>query len=298
MNSLKSWKNVARYGVDQIILTNHESGWSDYWDESSSTIRRRTARLKGGDAYQAALSKQLKALGFRYGPYNNYCGFLPVNEYWDENFTIRTSSGQWLQQYPHPCKHYAVKPSRAVELEAEITPTLKETLGFDCAYLAVHTAWGTFAYVDYDARVPGAGTFAATYYAYGELMLNQQKVWQGPVFGEGGVHWIYAGLICGTYASEFNHSTRRRRRRGSPSWIVSSRLRLPSATSAGWTRTRGSGGCCAAISCFNSFSLNTPGRMRLKSDTPTRVGHCSIPHPRSPPARMSAVRFSSGIQTG
>jgi len=204
---LDRWKDVARYGINQIILTNHESGWSDYWDESSSTFRRRTARLKGGDAHQARLTRQLKALGFRYGPYNNYCAYLPVNEYWDEDFTIRTPSGQWLQQYPHPSMHYAVKPSRAVQLEEEIAPILKDTFDFDCAYLDVHTAWGTFSYVDYDARVPGAGTFAATYYAYGELMLNQQNVWQGPVFGEGGVHWIYAGLIGGTYASEYNHSS-------------------------------------------------------------------------------------------
>ena len=103
--------------------------------------------------------------------------------------------------------HYAIKPSRVVEMAGHIDPILKDKFDFDCGYLDVHTAWGTFTYVDYDARVPGAGTFSATYYAYGELMLNQQNVWQGPAFGEGGVHWIYAGLIGGTYASEYNLST-------------------------------------------------------------------------------------------
>jgi hypothetical protein len=54
--------------------------------------------------------------------------------------------------------------------------------------------------VDYDARVPGAGTFAATYYAFGELLLNDQRHYAGPVFSEGGYHqWIYAGLASGNY---------------------------------------------------------------------------------------------------
>jgi hypothetical protein len=46
--------------------------------------------------------------------------------------------------------------------------------------------------------VPGAGTFAATYYAYGELLLDEQKV-IGPVFSEGPNHMFYAGLLTGNY---------------------------------------------------------------------------------------------------
>jgi hypothetical protein len=48
--------------------------------------------------------------------------------------------------------------------------------------------------------VPGAGTFAATFYAYGEILLNDQKVYGGPIFSEGTYQWLYAGLASGNYA--------------------------------------------------------------------------------------------------
>jgi hypothetical protein len=56
--------------------------------------------------------------------------------------------------------------------------------------------------VDYDARVPGAGTFAATFYAYGEIMLHQKKTWDGPVYSEGNNHWYYCGLTDGNYGQD------------------------------------------------------------------------------------------------
>ena len=56
--------------------------------------------------------------------------------------------------------------------------------------------------MDYDARVPGAATFAATYYAYGEIMLHQKATWQGPVYSEGNNHWYYCGLTDGNYGQD------------------------------------------------------------------------------------------------
>ncbi|MDQ1329630.1 MAG: hypothetical protein QG641_2922 [Candidatus Poribacteria bacterium] len=63
----------------------------------------------------------------------------------------------------------------------------------------MHTAVSPWGYCDYDARVPGAGTFAATFYAYGEILLNDQKVYDGPIFSEGTYQWLYAGLASGNY---------------------------------------------------------------------------------------------------
>jgi hypothetical protein len=46
--------------------------------------------------------------------------------------------------------------------------------------------------------VPGAGTFAATFYAYGQLLRNDQHVY-GPTQSEGSYQWLYAGLTSGSY---------------------------------------------------------------------------------------------------
>jgi hypothetical protein len=52
--------------------------------------------------------------------------------------------------------------------------------------------------------VPGAGTFAQTFYAYGELLRNDSRVYGGPIFSEGTYHWLYAGLADGNYALAYD----------------------------------------------------------------------------------------------
>ncbi|MCD4728193.1 MAG: hypothetical protein K8R46_11055, partial [Pirellulales bacterium] len=66
----------------------------------------------------------------------------------------------------------------------------------------VHTAVTPWQYCDFDARTPGAATFAATFYAYGEIMLHQKKTWNGPVYSEGPNHWCYCGLTDGNYGQD------------------------------------------------------------------------------------------------
>ena len=89
-----------------------------------------------------------------------------------------------------------------MEFEARLAPIIQEKFHLDTAYCDVHTAVTPWSYCDYDARVPGAGTFAATFYAYGEIMLHQKKTWNGPVYSEGNNHWYYCGLTDGNYGQD------------------------------------------------------------------------------------------------
>ncbi len=66
----------------------------------------------------------------------------------------------------------------------------------------MHTAVTPWGRTDYDARVPGAASFAQTFYSYGEIMLIQKRCWGGPVYSEGGMHWMYVGLTDGNYAQD------------------------------------------------------------------------------------------------
>lgn len=191
------WEERARYGMTKVVITDHETGWRDGGE--SFTFRTRAAPKKGGDPAQAEYSRKLHALGYRYGIYNNYTDFAPVNEYWDEDMVTRTPDGNWRTAWP---RCYNPKPARAVEFEAKLTPIIQEKFKLSTAYCDVHTAVTPWGYVDYDARVPGAGTFAATFYAYGEIMLHQKKVWNGPVYSEGNNHYYYCGLTDGNYAQD------------------------------------------------------------------------------------------------
>ncbi len=191
------WRKVARYGMTQVAITDHETGWRDGGE--SFTLRTRAAPQKGGDAGQADYARRIRALGFRYGIYNNYTDFAPVNEHWSEDYVTRLPDNQW---HPAWARCYNLKPARAVELEARLAPIIQDKFQLDTAYCDVHTAVRPWAYCDFDARVPGAGTFAATFYAYGEIMLHQKQTWNGPVYSEGNNHWYYCGLTDGNYAQD------------------------------------------------------------------------------------------------
>jgi hypothetical protein len=192
------WSEVHRHGMTQMVVTDHETLWRD--EGESFTFRTRAAPGKGGDtgAYEYARLMQDK-LGFVYGPYNNFTDFAPVNEFWNFDMVSRDRDNQ-LQHAWMRC--YAPKPARAVEYCARLAPQIQEKFRFSTAYCDVHTAVAPWHRVDYDPRVPGAGTFAAVFYSYGEIMLLQKKAWQGPVYSEGNYHSFYMGLTDGNYGQD------------------------------------------------------------------------------------------------
>jgi len=194
-------KRLHSYGIEKIIQCNHELTWRDlggrHTSESLNQFRSRASVKRGGDRALAEYIAKQKSLGWRCGLYTNYTDFNPVCKYWDEDYVSRTPDGGWRSAW---FGNYNLKPSRAVELEAKIAPFIKKKFNPDAAYTDVHTWAAPWYYVDYDARVPGAGTFAATFYAYGELLLNDRAIYQGPIFSEGTSHWVYAGLVDGNYA--------------------------------------------------------------------------------------------------
>ncbi|MGC8843228.1 MAG: hypothetical protein ACP5QS_04765, partial [bacterium] len=187
-------RELWSYGIRKLMKLSHETTWRDGGE--SFTLRTKAGPRKGGDEALKEYTKKQQSLGWLYGYYSNYTDFAPVNEYWNEDFVSRLPNNDWRPAWP---RCYNLKPAKAVEFDAKLAKIVKEKFGIDCSYTDVHTCVPPWGYVDYDARVPGAGTFAATFYAYGELLLNDQLTY-GPTFSEGTWHYLYAGLVTGNYA--------------------------------------------------------------------------------------------------
>ncbi|MDR0336568.1 MAG: hypothetical protein LBI18_05705 [Planctomycetaceae bacterium] len=196
-NDFKYWNKIRRYGVEKMLITDHETMWRDGGE--SFTFRTYAAPGRGGDEAHKEYTQKIHGLGYIYGPYNNYTDYAPVNEFWNEDWVTRLPDGNFQ---PAWARCYNPKPTRAVQTEPKITEIVQKKFGFNTAYCDVHTAVNPWTYVDFDARNPGAGTFAATFYAYGEIMLHQKKIWNGPVYSEGRHHWYYSGLTDGNYAQD------------------------------------------------------------------------------------------------
>lgn len=196
----ESWKKdhkrcllIRSYGLKRIMQHSHEVTWRDGGD--CFTERLHAAPQKGGDAMLEWYVRVQNALGWLQGVYTNYTDFCTLNTNWNPDFVQRTPDGEWRRAWP---RNYALKPAKAVEFDRYYAKRIKEKFGVKMSYTDVHTAAAPWSYCDYDARVPGAGTFAATFYAYGQLLRNDQKVY-GPTQSEGTYQWLYAGLASGNY---------------------------------------------------------------------------------------------------
>lgn len=184
---------IRSYGLEKIMQHSHEVTWRDEGD--SNTDKLQAAPQKGGDAMLKWYIKAQNDMGWLQGVYSNYTDFATVNSNWSPDHVQRTPDGEWRRAWP---RNYALKPAKAVEFDEYYAKRIKEKFGVKMSYTDVHTAVAPWEYNDYDARVPGAGTLAATFYAYGQLLRNDQAVY-GPTQSEATYQWLYAGLASGHY---------------------------------------------------------------------------------------------------
>ncbi len=196
---LQRRSRLAAYGFTNLMQCNHEIAWRD--NGESFTLRLHAAPKKGGDEALKNYVSHQRGLGWLAGLYSNYTDYAPVNEYWDPDQVQRTANGEWRSAWP---RCWALRPLKAVEFDHLLAPQIKQIYNPNSAYTDVHTAVAPWGYTDFDARVPGAGTFAQTFYAYGELLRNDSRVYGGPIFSEGTYQWLYAGLADGNYALTYN----------------------------------------------------------------------------------------------
>ena len=213
------WRRVRRLGIKDLNVNGHEKMWRDYMD--SFTFKTNTAPLKGGDAAALELAGRLKSLGYRVGPYNNFTDFAPVNENWDPNKVSRhtTAFVPWTNQMAHAwTRTYLPKPVYAVHAMETLLPVVKRKFDFQNAYSDVHTAYSPWYRIDYDIRMPGAGSMTSSFYSYGELMHKQKFIWDGPVYSEGWGHVIYAGLSDGDFARDDDYFSGGQSAPGAESW--------------------------------------------------------------------------------
>lgn len=192
-------KKLRAYGIEMLTQCNHEITWRDGGE--SFTFRPAAAPGKGGDEALRQYVASQRSLGWRSGLYTNYTDFAPVNSYWDTDRVMRRSDGNLVTAWP---RCYSPKALFAVEADRQLAPLIQKKYGTNAAYTDVHTSVSPWDRTDFDARVPGAGTFAATFYAYGELLLHDQQVYDGHCWSEGNHQWLYAGLCTGNYGLAYS----------------------------------------------------------------------------------------------
>jgi hypothetical protein len=191
------WKNAARYGINKVVMLDWEVCWRD--DAESFTFRSSAAPGKGGDEDLIEYVRKVQDLGLRYSLYNNFVDHAPVNALWDEDIVVRLPNGGWQQAW---FRTYTAKPAKAVKLSRQISKVAKHKFNPTAGGPDVHTAVSPYSRVDYDERMPGAGTMMTQFYSYGQLLLEQQEIWGGPTYSECHNGYYYSGMTTGSGACD------------------------------------------------------------------------------------------------
>jgi len=219
----KYWKNAARFGINKVVMLDWEVCWRD--DAESFTYRSSAAPGKGGDEDLSEYVSKVQALGLRYALYNNFVDYAPVNALWDEDMVIRLPNGGWQQAW---FRTYSAKPAKAVKLSRLISKNAKRKFNPTAGGPDVHTAVSPYSRVDYDERMPGAGTMMTQFYSYGQLLLEQQEIWEGPTYSECHNGYYYSGLTTGSGACDGSKYDNKY-------WLVDFYLRKMQPISAHWS---------------------------------------------------------------
>ena len=193
------WRRMHDLGMKSVCVLDHETMWRDAGEPF--TFVTTAAAGKGGDAAQRDFTAFMCGeLGFLYGPYNNFTDLASATPRWWSRDNVAQNRDGSLHRAWIRC--YEPKPTLAPGFCEALVPAIRRKFPFGGAYCDVHTAVQPWSRTDYDARVPGAATFSQVFYAYGETLLLQRKLWGGPVWSEGGWHFLYAGLADGNYARD------------------------------------------------------------------------------------------------
>lgn len=195
---MRYWHGIWKQGAEKLVVTAGQTMWRD--DFESYTFRTNTAVRKGGDEGQRKFNRFLiDELGIMHGAYLGWTDLTTMNAWWNPGEIMRLPDGSMKTSWR---RCYSPKALYALKGCEELAPIIQDKYRFNCAYCDVHTHQTPWQRTDYDARCPGAAECSATYYGYGELMLRLREITGGPVYSEGSVHWMYAGLVDGNYAQD------------------------------------------------------------------------------------------------
>lgn len=197
----KKFAEYAGYGIRDCIALIHVWQRSGY-DNALPSHYPAQQKLGGEQALKQAVTAG-EQNGCYVALHENYVDYYPNYIGFDENDIAKTSARERLKAWYNPStsiQSFAVKPSRMVALANTQSPEIHKRYGTNASFLDVNSSVSPWFHQDMQEGIAGAGTFRS----FGE---ESKKLWEferqthgGPVFGEGGHHWFWSGLLDGVEA--------------------------------------------------------------------------------------------------
>ncbi len=196
-------QTLQERGVKDLIVIRHAWQRCGYDDCYPSVLPARSEW--GGDAAMQTLSQVTRQAGYLFALHENYADLYPNSDFWSDQYLALDSEGNYVKAWFNETsgiQSYLLSPFRSTEVAQQFAPEIHHRYSTNAAFLDVHTAIPPWEKIDYNHRFAGNSHFNAVFQAYTDLLSLLRSAHQGPILGEGGAHFLYAGLVDGVEAED------------------------------------------------------------------------------------------------
>ena len=195
-------RNLGIHAVATLVQSHHaasdrggyrpslDAGCMDEWVDDPS-------RARGGLERTVARARELREIGWLIGTYTNYCLMSPLFAHFAEIPCAHDADGYHRSTWPG-----SMVPATGETLQTmrRQSRKMRRKCGYQLIYDDQRTVLPIWRFNDYTPDAPGAGKFRATFEQTAQLYMGRREQINGPIMSEGGVHWMYSGLIDGNIA--------------------------------------------------------------------------------------------------
>ena len=188
-------RSFRQWGLEQLLVNHPADVWEDGLGTSLSG-----AEAKGGDDALLEYLEAVEDLGFRYTLPSGYTEFSSEAEGWDKSKAGLGSDGNPIARGGN---RYLLKPSTANDTAKTHLPTLFQRFEGAGAFINGHAATPPSSRIDFDPDSPDSASFSKSLDLERHLLEVLQEIAGNSsrlIVGEGGSHWMYAGLLSGYLA--------------------------------------------------------------------------------------------------
>ncbi len=194
------WRRIHDYGATDIYVRYHTGLLRTPIQSNDISFQLHGCRQNGDDEAPKRLVREVSQYVKRIGLYGDNRVVSPLNEpvYFNYGMLSQFGNGAYTPGWDG---QFRPKPSVQLAQQRHYIPLLlKKYPQVNAQYMDETTNAPPWADVDFDAKAPGAGKFAAVLRDYGLVALQQKEMLNGPVWSEGCSAFFWAGLLDIDYA--------------------------------------------------------------------------------------------------
>lgn len=201
--SRKLLESFHEYGLYDLAVIYHE--WQWYGHGAKLPVHFPADPDYGTLAEFQKMIDTAQSYGYLFALHENYADMYQTSPKYNAADLAKSSDSSfkngWFDIFTQQ-QGYFIAGDKAIKYAEEEGQQIKQAYDPNATYLDVNTGWPPTDYLDLSADNPNEKTTAAATQVMKTLFLHQKNLYQGPLFGEGGVglgrfDTYYAGYVDG-----------------------------------------------------------------------------------------------------